>query len=73
MENNENILLTRDKNSFNLLRLLAATGVTVTHSYALVATSLCHLLFDQKISMTVYAIDFYLKICYYNANYILSN
>lgn len=35
MNKNEDILLSRDKNNFNLLRLLAATGVIITHSYAL--------------------------------------
>jgi len=35
MQNSEDVLLSRDKNSFNLLRLLAAVGVIITHSYAL--------------------------------------
>lgn len=35
MTNTEDILLTKDKNSFNLLRLMAAIGVIITHSYAL--------------------------------------
>lgn len=35
MQTNEDVLLTRNKNNFNLLRLLAAVGVIITHSYAL--------------------------------------
>jgi len=35
INNNEDVLLTRDKNNFNLLRLMAAIGVIITHSYAL--------------------------------------
>ncbi len=35
METTREVLLTRDKNNFNVLRLLAAVGVIITHSYAL--------------------------------------
>lgn len=35
MQKTEDTLLIRNKNSFNLLRLMAATGVIITHSYAL--------------------------------------
>jgi len=35
MNTTEDVLLSRDKNNFNLLRFIAAVGVIITHSYAL--------------------------------------
>jgi len=35
MQNLEEVLLKKDKNNFNLLRFMAASGVVITHSYAL--------------------------------------